>query len=35
MDVLSDVLQMIRLQGAFFLNAEFGAPWCLDAPRDE
>ncbi len=32
MDVLSDVLQMIRLQGALFLNADFREPWCVDAP---
>jgi AraC-like DNA-binding protein len=32
MDVLSDVLRMIRLEGAFFLNAEFSEPWCVDAP---
>jgi AraC family transcriptional regulator, alkane utilization regulator len=33
MDVLSDVLQMIRLKGALFLNGEFHEPWCVDAPR--
>ncbi len=33
MDVLSDVLRMVRLEGAFFLNAEFHEPWCVDAPR--
>ena len=33
MDVLSDVLQMIRLEGALFLNAEFREPWCVNAPR--
>ena len=32
MDALSDVLRMIRLQGALFLNGEFRAPWCVDAP---
>lgn len=32
MDVLSDVLRMVRLQGAFFLNGEFHAPWCVRAP---
>jgi len=32
MDVLSDVLSTIRLQGALFLNAEFHEPWCVDAP---
>lgn len=33
MDVLSDVLQTIRLEGALFLNAELYEPWCVDAPR--
>lgn len=32
MDVLSDVLRMIRLEGALFLNGEFRQPWCVDAP---
>jgi AraC-like DNA-binding protein len=32
MDVLSDALRVIRLRGAFFLNAEFGEPWCVVAP---
>ncbi len=32
MDVLSDVLRMIRLHGALFLNGEFRAPWCVNAP---
>jgi AraC-like DNA-binding protein len=32
MDVLSDVLRMIRLEGALFLNGEFHEPWCVDAP---
>jgi AraC-like DNA-binding protein len=29
MDALSDVLKSVRLEGAFFLNAEFSAPWCV------
>lgn len=33
MDVLSDVLQAIRLEGAIFLNAEFHEPWCMDVPK--
>jgi hypothetical protein len=33
MDVLSDVLQLIRLNGALFLHAELREPWCVDAPR--
>ena len=27
MDALSDVLKSLRLEGAFYLNAEFSAPW--------
>ncbi|MDQ8023343.1 MAG: AraC family transcriptional regulator [Moraxellaceae bacterium] len=30
MDVLSDVLQAIRLQGALFFNGEFEEPWCVE-----
>ncbi len=29
MDALSDVLRVIRLAGAVFLEAEFTAPWCV------
>ncbi len=29
MDALSDVLQVLRLNGAVFLDAEFTAPWCV------
>src|SRR5262249_43171237 len=28
-DVLSEVLKVVKLQGALFFNAEFSAPWCL------
>jgi AraC-like DNA-binding protein len=28
-DVLSEVLSAVRLEGALFFNAEFSAPWCL------
>ena len=35
MDVLSDVLRSLRLEGALFLYAEFGAPWCVQAPASE
>lgn len=31
MDVMSDVLRMIHLEGALFLNGEFRAPWCIQA----
>jgi AraC-like DNA-binding protein len=33
MDVLSDVLQMVRLEGALFLNAELHEPWCVEVPK--
>jgi len=33
MDVLSDVLRTIRLEGALFLNGEMHAPWCVKIPR--
>lgn len=29
MDALSDVLRVVQLSGAVYLNAEFTAPWCL------
>src|SRR6266498_5833622 len=29
MDVLSEVLRVVRLEGALFFNGEFSAPWCL------
>ena len=32
MDVLSEVLKAIRLDGAMFYNAEFSAPWCFRSP---
>jgi AraC-like DNA-binding protein len=31
-DALSDVLRLVRLTGAVFLDAEFTAPWCVSAP---
>jgi hypothetical protein len=33
MDALSEVLRMIRLEGALFLHGRFHEPWCIDAPR--
>jgi AraC-like DNA-binding protein len=33
MDVLSDVLRTIRLEGALFLNGEMHAPWCFKVPK--
>ena len=35
MDVLSDVLSAVRLEGALFFNAEFTAPWCLSSSGAE
>lgn len=32
MDALSDVLRLVRLSGAVFLDAEFTAPWCVGEP---
>ena len=32
MDVLSEVLKVIKLEGAIYYNAEFSAPWSLRAP---
>ena len=32
MDVLSEVLRVVRLEGAVFFNGEFSAPWCLSEP---
>ena len=29
MDVLSEVLRVVKLEGAVFFNGEFTAPWCL------
>jgi AraC-like DNA-binding protein len=33
MDVLSEVLRAVKLNGALFFNAEFSAPWCLSNSR--
>src|SRR5438477_11183337 len=32
MDVLSEVLKVVKLEGAIYYNAEFAAPWCFRAP---
>lgn len=32
MDVLSEILKVVRLDGAFFYNAEFTAPWSFLSP---
>jgi AraC-like DNA-binding protein len=31
MDALSEVLRALRLTSGFFMEAEFGAPWCIDS----
>lgn len=35
MDVLSEVLSAVRLEGALFFNAEFSAPWCMKSSGAE
>lgn len=32
MDALSEVLKVVRLDGAIFYNAEFTSPWCFESP---
>jgi AraC-like DNA-binding protein len=33
MDVLSEVLRLVKLEGALFFNADFSAPWCLKSAQ--
>jgi AraC-like DNA-binding protein len=33
MDVLSEVLKVVKLDSAIFFNAEFSTPWCLHSPE--
>jgi AraC-like DNA-binding protein len=33
MDILSDVLRIVRLSGAVFFTAEFSSPWALASPN--
>jgi AraC family transcriptional regulator, alkane utilization regulator len=33
MDVLSDVIRVVRLSGAVFFTADFSAPWALESPN--
>lgn len=33
MDVLSDVIRVVRLSGAVFFTAKFSSPWALDSPN--
>jgi AraC-like DNA-binding protein len=35
MDVLSEVLRVVKLEGALFFNGEFSAPWCLRSSGSE
>lgn len=35
MDVLSDLLRLMRLDGALFLEGRFGAPWCIESGRHQ
>ena len=32
-DALSEILRVVRLVGAIFINARFTAPWCYQSPR--
>ena len=32
MDVLSEVLKVVKLQGAMFFNGEFSSPWSVCSP---
>jgi AraC-like DNA-binding protein len=33
MDVLSEVLRVVKLEGALFFNAEFSSPWCINSTQ--
>ena len=33
MDVLSEVLKAVKLDGAEFFNGEFSTPWCAMSAR--
>ena len=35
MDVLSEVLKVVKLQGALFYNGEFSAPWSIRAASSQ
>jgi len=35
MDVLSELLKVVKLDSAIFFNCEFSAPWCYRAPEAE
>ena len=34
-DVLSDVLRVVRLSGAVFFTADFSSPWAIESPMPE
>lgn len=33
MDALSEILRVVQMSGAFFVNARFSAPWCYQSPN--
>src|SRR5262245_50360672 len=35
MDVLSEVLKVVQLEGAFYYNAEFSSPWSVRSPQSQ
>ena len=35
MDALSDLLRLMRLDGALFLEGRFSAPWCIESGRHQ
>ena len=35
MDVLSDVLRVVRLSGSVFFTADFSSPWSVESPIPE
>jgi AraC family transcriptional regulator, alkane utilization regulator len=35
MDALSDLLRLMRLDGALFLEGRFSAPWCIESGREQ
>jgi AraC family transcriptional regulator, alkane utilization regulator len=35
MDVLSDVLRVVRLSGAVFFRADFSSPWAIESPTPQ
>lgn len=35
MDVLSELLKVVKLDSAIFFNCEFSAPWCYRAPESQ